>query len=176
MSNYKGQQRTINSCRKSILWKKYNSSCLKKDTDVIRCFQVKYVYMVISQDHERSTILFHTNWLNWWWHLRMARRRGEGTTDPQISCYNILHAKQMIVSCHVLCNRCHRLSVPNIKQLDYQKGLSKELFLSVYLVFLTENWRIEMDRGSFVGITLIDFHIPFASAWHLMQWIIPSCS
>ena len=60
----------------------------------------------------------------------------------------------------------HRVYIPNIKQWGYKKGLSTELLL----VYLTEKWKMEMDRGKFVGIILIDFRKAFDTVDHsIMQ-------
>ena len=60
----------------------------------------------------------------------------------------------------------HRVTIPNIRQWDYKKGLSTELLL----VYLTEKWKMEMNRGKFVGIILIDFRKAFDTVDHsIMQ-------
>ena len=52
------------------------------------------------------------------------------------------------------------------KQWGYKKGLSTELLLA----YLSEKWKMEMDRGKFVGIILIDFCKAFDTVYHsIMQ-------
>ena len=70
--------------------------------------------------------------------------------------------------CTDLCSAIddHRITIPNIRQWGYKKGLSTELLL----VYLTEKWKMEMDRGKFVGIILIDFRKAFDTVDHsIMQ-------
>ena len=60
----------------------------------------------------------------------------------------------------------HRVTIPNIRQWGYKNGLSTELLL----VYLIEKWKMEMDRGKFVGIILIDFCKAFDTVDHsIMQ-------
>ena len=60
----------------------------------------------------------------------------------------------------------HRVTIPNVRQWGYNKGLSTELLL----VYLTDKWKMEMGRGKFVGIILIDFRKAFDTVDHsIMQ-------
>ena len=95
--------------------------------------------------------------------LKMTFKAGQKTERGNYRPLSMLSIPSKLLE-GVVCSAIdeNRVSFPNVRQWGYKKGLSTELLL----VYLTDKWKMEMDRGNFVSIILIDFRKAFDTVDH----------